>query len=202
MSRPRVRFTALQLMLGVAAVALACYFYTSIRSLEASIFLFRQAPRWRAEVAEMRAIGAHDLAEQRLIGARDDDRLARECLWRAAPALVLVGACVLYASTFLASRLIPGLGSRFRHERPGMVARAGWSGVAVILAALVMSSVARIAAVWYPRSPRPVMVIKDGHLIEAGQANMPVTVPDDPETLYLEPITAPSTSPSDPAQPR
>jgi hypothetical protein len=48
MSLPRVRFTAQQLMLAVAAIALAFYFYTSIRVLETSIFLFTRAPAgWR-----------------------------------------------------------------------------------------------------------------------------------------------------------
>ena len=42
MSLPRVRFTAQQLMLAVAAIALAFYFYTSIRFLETSIFLFKR----------------------------------------------------------------------------------------------------------------------------------------------------------------
>jgi hypothetical protein len=99
MSLPRVRFTAQQLMLAVAAIALAFYFYTSIRFLETSIFLFTRAPRWLAEVPELRAIGAYDVAEQRLIAASDDARVAREMLWRAATALILVGASGLYAST-------------------------------------------------------------------------------------------------------
>jgi hypothetical protein len=201
MSQLRVRFTAQQLMLGVAAIALAFDFYTSIRALETSIFLFTRAPRWLAEVPELRAIGAHDVAEQHLIAASDDDRCAWECLWRAAPALVLVGATGLYASTYLAIRLIPGLRSRYRRDRPGLVAKAGCIGVAVIVSALSMSLVARIARLYYPSSPPPAMVIKDGRLIEAGQANMPVAVPDDPEVLYLEPIT-PASSPSVPAQPK
>jgi hypothetical protein len=192
MRLPHVRFTALQLMLGVAAIALTFYFYTSIRWLESSIFLFRRAPGWLADVAELRAIGAHDVAEQRLIAASDDDRLAREMLWRAVPALALVGVSILYASTRLAARLIPALRSRYGCERPGAAARAGWSAVAVILSALGMASVARITGMRYPSGPRPVFVIKDGRLIEAGQAAAPVAAPDEPEALYLEPITAPS----------
>jgi hypothetical protein len=190
------------LMLVVAAIALAFYFYTSIRWLESSIFLFGRAPGWLAEVAELRDIGAHDVAEQRLIAASDDARLAREMLWRAVPALALVGVSILYASTRLAARLIPALRSRYGCERPGAAARAGWSAVAVILSALGMASVARITGVGSPSGPRPVFVIKDGRLVEAGQATAPVAAPDEPETLYLEPITAPSTSPSDPTQPR
>lgn len=201
MSLPRVRFTAQQLMLAVAAIALAFYFYTSIRFLETSIFLFTRAPRWLAEVPELRAIGAYDVAEQRLIAASDDARVAREMLWRAATALILVVASGLYASTYLAIRFIPGLRSRYRRDRPGMVARAGWIGVAVIVSALSMSLVARIARLYYPSSPPPVqMVIKDGRLIEAVEADRPAAVLDDPELLDLEPVT-PASSPSVPAQP-
>lgn len=201
MSLPRVRFTAQQLMLAVAAIALAVYFYMSICFLETSIFLFTRAPRWLAEVPELRAIGAHDVAEQRLIAASDDTRVAREMLWRAATALILVGASGLYASTYLAIRLIPGLRSRYRRDRPGTVARAGWIGVAVIVSALTMSLVAWIARLYYRSSPPPVqMVIKDGRLIEASEADRPPAVPDDPEMLDLEPVT-PASSPSVPAQP-
>ena len=202
MSQLRFRFTAQQLMLGVAAIALAFYFDTSIRFLETSSFCFTRAPRWLAEVPELRAIGAHDVAEQRLIAASDDARVAREMLWRAATALILVGASGLYVSTYLAIRLMPGLRSRHRRDRPGMVARAGWIGVAVIVSALSMSLVARIARLYYPSSPPPVpMVIKDGRLIEAVEADRPVAVPDDPELLDLEPVT-PASSPSVPAQPK
>jgi hypothetical protein len=202
MSLPCVRFTALQMMLGVAAIALAFYFYTSIRVLETTTFLFRRAPRWLAEVPELRATGAHDVAEHNLIAARDDDRLAWEFLWRAAPALALVGASGLYASTYLAIRLIPGLRSRYRRDRRGVVARAGWISVAVIVSALGMSLVARIARLYYPSSPLPVQkVIRDGRLVEAVEGNRPEAVRDDPEVFDLEPVT-PASSPSVPAQPR
>jgi hypothetical protein len=83
-----------------------------------------------------------------------------------------------------------------------VVARAGWIGVAVIVSALGMSLVARIARLYYPSSPPPVqIVIRDGRLIEAVQADRPVAVPDDPEVLDLEPVT-PATSPSVSAQPK
>jgi hypothetical protein len=200
MRMPRVRFTALQMMFGVAAIALACYFYTCICVLETTVFLFSRAPRWLAEVPELRAIGAHDVAEHNLIAARDDNRLAWDLLWRSAPALALVGATGLYASTYLAIRLIPGLRSRYRRDRPGVVARAGRIGAAIIVSALGMSLVVRIARLYYPSSPNPVqMVIKDGRLIEAVEADRPVAVPDDSEVLDLEPIT-PASGPSVPAQ--
>jgi hypothetical protein len=202
MSLPRIRFTAQQLMLAVAAIAMAFYFYTSIRALETSILLFTRAPRWLADVPELRAIGATDVAEQRLIAASDDHGNAWACLWRAAPALALVGATGLYASTYLAIRLIPGLRSRYRRDRPSVVARAGRIGVAVIVSALGMSLVARIARVYYPSNPPTVqMVIKDGRLIEAVEADMRVAAPDDPEVLDLEPVT-PASDPSVPAQPK
>jgi hypothetical protein len=124
MSLPRVRFTAQQLMLAVAAIAMAFYFYTGIRLLETSLFSFARAHRWLADVPELRAIGAPDVAENRLIAARDDYRNAWWC------------------------------------------------------------------------HPPPVMVIKDGRLIEAVQADRPVAVPDDSGILEGEGETRSSIEPA------
>src|SRR3954451_2429241 len=98
MSLPRVRFTTQNLMLAVAAFAMSFYFYTSIRWLESSLFYFARAPHWLADVPELRAIGATDVAADQLIAARDDYRNAWAHLWLAAPALALVGAACLFAS--------------------------------------------------------------------------------------------------------
>jgi hypothetical protein len=193
MRRPLDRLSTRKLMLVVAVIALtiatASYFDTTFRLLEGSLFNFVRARRWLTEVPHLRAIGANDVADERVSVAGDADRHLLWCLWYAAPALALMGAAGLYGCSRLAVRLIPRLRSRRTHDRPGLFARVVRASAAVVLLAVVLSAVARLARAYYPTSPpRVQMILRDGRL-EAVEEGRPEAVPREPDVIELEPVT-------------